>query len=82
MDIRLLIQTSPSLHIDLLPEVQERVYQSGRNTSKAQPITQRKGRRQEQWRVSLVLGDVEREVRVQNGSDVVWRASIVVRDSA
>ena len=82
MDVRLLIQTSPSLNVDLLPEIQERVYQSGRNTSKAQSITQCKGRRQEQWRVSLVLRDIEREVWVKNGCDVVCRASVVVRDSA
>ena len=82
MDVRLLIQTSPSVHPDLFPEIQERVYQSGRNTSKAQSITQCKGRRQEQWRVSLVLRDIEREVWVQNGGDVVSHTSVIVRGSA
>jgi hypothetical protein len=82
MDIRLLMQTPPSLHPNLLPKVQKRMHKRRRNTRKAQPITQRKRRRQEQRRIRLVLLEVQRQVRVENSRHAVGRASVVVRGSA
>lgn len=78
MDIGLLVQTSPGLHPDLLPEVQKCMDKSRCDTSEAQPVAQRKRRREEQRRVCLVSRVVERKVRVEDGGDVIRRASVVI----
>ena len=77
MDIGLLMHSTASLGPDLLAEVEEGVHDRRGDARKGEAVGEREGRREEEGRIRLVLGQVERRVRREDLGDVVGQAHVV-----
>lgn len=79
MDVGLLRERAARLHPDLLAEVQERVHDRRSNARKRETVREGESRREEERRIRLVLGDVERALGRDDARDVVIVAQVVIR---